>query len=234
VISASAVVVVGGVVIVLAATSSRTDPAAGERGGAFAAWNWSGHVTAVQASWNVPRIRAQSPRGVASTWIGAQGSGDVAPFIQIGVDEELRAVGTSGSAAFYTAWWSDTDRDDLPQDLFPVSPGDRIFASLILADGRWRLTLEDKTSPVASTSFSTRQETDGPFTTAEWTQEHIMGPEGHGYGYPRLSTIRFSDVAVDGAAPSPRGMYPQSMSLGGTRLMVPSSVSNDAFSIAQP
>lgn len=230
-IAASGVVVVAAVVIVVAAGSSGPVSTVRERGGDFAAWNWSGRVTSVQAAWRVPRILARSPQGVASTWIGAQGFGRQRAFIQIGVDEEFVKSGTRARTAVYRAWWSDTVHHYLPQYLFEVAPGDRIFASLVLADGQWSPTLNDETSG-ASANFSTHQETRGPFSVAEWAQEHAMG--SHGDGYPRLSTVTFTNLTVDAAAPRPSKMYSLSMSSTGRGLIAPSRLRRDSFSIGQP
>jgi len=231
-----AVLVVAGAVIAVAASGSSQSPRSGSQGGAFAGWNWVGHVASVKASWTVPRILVGSSPGFAATWIGADGPGQPSPFIQIGINVEKAkptAPGVSiAPTASYWAFWSDTRHGYRGRFLFDVSAGDRITASLVFRGGRCWPAIEDVTSRRLA-RFSTRDETGAAFTRAGWTQEHVMDRQDAD-GYPSLSTVTFSDLAINGSPPSQDGLYPLTMTLNDQTSIVPSPVTHDSFTVGQP
>jgi hypothetical protein len=145
-----------------------------------------------------------------------------------GEKRAARPGGSETSTESYWAFWSDTSHHFLAQYLFPVSPGDKIFASLVLADGQWLPTIDD-----LSSSFSTRDEARASFRRAEWAQEHVI-VAGDGDGYPRLSTVTFSDLEVNSADPSHAGLYSLSMTLTGQGHIAPSALVGDSFAVGQP
>jgi hypothetical protein len=232
----AAALVSAGVIVLLAATPSKRQPSPTISHSAFAGYSWSGQVTSVEGSWTVPRILAGSPHGYAATWIGAQAPGARGPFIQIGTNEEERVrhgpgAGT-GSTPSYWAFWSDTDHHFFGQFLFNVFPGDAISARLVLAGARWLLTLTDVTHR-HSTTFTTVDEADASFDDADWLQEHVMSSRD-GYGYPRLSTVAFENLAVNLEPPSAAALSPDSMTLSGPQLLTPGPFDDDAFVVGQP
>lgn len=235
--------------------------------GAMAGYVLPGEVASVQATWAVPRIQADSPAGVAGTWIGAQAPGAPGPFIQIGTNEECFApppggglpaqlrepqLGVSGGALTdpvqdggqclgsgrptsntqYFAFWADTRDGFHPQRLFGVLPGDEVSAGLSLGQGRWRLTLLDRTSG-RSARFSTAEEAHASFNLAEWLQEDVVdGATGAPFPYPTLTPVRFRDVEVNAAPPSSSMLDSQWLSAEG-RSYGPGPLDGNAFTISR-
>ncbi|MGA2471698.1 MAG: G1 family glutamic endopeptidase [Solirubrobacteraceae bacterium] len=189
-------------------------------------------MTSVQGSWTVPAIRRGSRKGAfASTWIGAAAPpGDAGPFIQIGTQDwnmsAADSVGYLGLTSYDGAFWSDNVHHFHPQFLFTVYPGDRMSASLSLKGGRWRLSIVNRTLG-ESAHFSTSQEADAAFNEAEWLQEDPGGTKKP-VPYPRLSTVSFSRLAVNSAAPRYADLYSGWMSEDGTN-WAPTPLRNDSF-----
>jgi Peptidase A4 family len=204
---------------------------------AFAGYLWDGRVTAVSATWDVPRLD-HNTLGFACTWIGAESGGTPGPFIQVGVaeshlipkgDEKLGFPNAAFAVRAY-AFWSDTRHHFHILPIAPVSPGDTVKASLTLAGVRWHVRLTDSRS-LLKVHFSTRDEAQ-PLLTAEWMQEDATNPKTNGlYAYPRLSAIRFRNLGVDRAPPSQAALTAQSMSPSPERTIVPGPVNHDAFTI---
>jgi hypothetical protein len=187
--------------------------------GSFAGYVWIGRVRSATASWVVPPISPGSPSGAAGTWVGALAPGSPAPFIQLGT-LELRGRSSRRDAArsVYYAFWADTSHGYHARPLFAVGPGNDVVARLMLAGGRWRLSILDKTSGAAA-SFSTAEEARASFITAEWLQEDAARTtRGIPSPYPRLANVGFRQVAVNSAAPSEAGLNSVWMSVNGTTL----------------
>jgi Peptidase A4 family len=203
----------------------------------FAGYMWSGSVQSVAGTWTVPTILPRSRRGVAATWIGAQGPGNNGPFIQIGTTEQLGFSGAAhqqlqGSSDAYFAFWSDVVHHYHGVLLFPVSPGDKLSATMKLADGKWALAITDQTTG-AQASLTTRQETDGAFGEAEWTQEDVTSQKTEKpLPYPTLSNVSFDHLIVDGRPPTVAGLTSQLLSEHGITV-TPVLAGNDAFTMVQ-
>jgi len=196
--------------------------------GPFAGYVWRGRVSSVRASWTVPRILPGSPRGLAGTWIGAEapGAGTHAPFIQIGVNEQL------GIESSYYAFWTDTDHYFHPRYLLRVNPGDDLSASLALARKRkrWTLVISDA-STGKSAHFSTGDEARASFNEAEWTQEDPKdGASGKPLPYPRLTTVGFRELMVNSTAPTYADLYSTWMSVDRGNL-APTPLYDDSFTL---
>ena len=196
--------------------------------GHMAGYVWSGRVTAVTASWSVPRISG-SGDAHASTWIGAQAPGVSrrSPFIQVGTVEDH----TSLYPPDYAAFWTDTIRGFHPQILFFVHAGDVVSTTLALTAGRWRVSIVDATSG-RMRSFSTSEEGLADFSLAEWLQENPSETSGKLTGYPALSQVRMSALAVNGVPPRYRDVFAQWMSLPG-RALAPTPLRERAFTITR-
>jgi hypothetical protein len=204
---------IGGCVLVISLALGQVaiEPARAARGhyafGGFAGYLWLNHVSSIAASWTVPGIARGSRVGVAATWIGAQASSPAA-FIQLGTIE-LGAWPRRRShpVARYTAFWSDTQHHYRAQRLLEVRAGDRISASLTLAEGRWTLAIADRTSG-ARRSFSTTEEAGAAFDQGEWTREDPTNGETHEHvPYPRLARVRFDGMRLDGRLPGYGALY---------------------------
>jgi hypothetical protein len=227
-------VVAGAVLVALVAFGVT---AGGGRGaglslGRFAGYVWRGSVTSVAASWTVPAIAPASHPGQAGTWIGAEGPSPAGryPFIQVGTNEE-RIAGAGGGLRYY-AFWSDPVRGFHPQFLFTVAPGDRIAARLaqIADEGLWAVTIADRRSGRRA-SFLTTEDARQTFNQAEWLQEDITEARtGAAFPYPSLSPVRFTGVAVDGAAPTGGDLYSQWMSAG-SATVAPTALRVGAFTL---
>jgi hypothetical protein len=199
--------------------------------GPVAGYVWSGSVHSVGGSFTVPRIASGSPLSEAGTWIGVQGQGPPARFVQIGATE--RRVWSSRkqkAVDLYATFWSDTASHFKPQPLFVVSPGDKLSADLTLANSQWTLAITDDTSRKKA-RFSIRDETDAPFDQAEWTQED-PGSENDHARYPQMAPPVFQDLTVNSAEPSRAVLYSSWMSVNGTNL-APTTPHADSFTLAR-
>ena len=193
-------------------------------------------VRSVRATWRVPRITGSRP-GQASTWIAAQsGSPPFGPFIQVGVVEiRYPAKNAAGVGIpepwYYGAFWSDTDHNFHPEEIFPVMPGDRIAASLTFARHRWIVAIDDVTNDNVSVRFATRQEATRPLGEAAWLQEDAwttIAP-AHPDPYPMLAPVRFSKLSIDGQPPPPWALRESVAQTPESEQIVPSPVRADSF-----
>jgi hypothetical protein len=196
--------------------------------GHMAGYVWVGQVSAVTASWSVPRITSEG-EAHASTWIGAQAPGPPhrSPFIQVGTLEDRSAAGHPRYAAF----WTDTRRGFHPEILFAVREGDAVSTALGLTGGHWRVSIADVTSGERS-AFSTSEESAADFNLAEWLQEDPSDTSGKTTPYPGLSPpVGMRALTVNGTGPSYDDMFAQWMSLPGHAL-APTPLADDAFTIS--
>lgn len=196
--------------------------------GHMAGYVWSGEVSAVAASWAVPRMSGTGDAH-ASTWIGAQAPGrpQHSPFIQVGTVEDHAHPSPPVDAAF----WTDTRRGFHPQILFVVHAGDAVSTALTLRADRWRVYIVDTTSGRRA-SFTTREEGLADFNLAEWLQENPSETPGGITRYPDLSQVRMRALAVNGAAPRYGDVFAQWMSLPG-RDLAPTALRDAAFTITR-
>jgi hypothetical protein len=135
--------------------------------GPFAGYAWIGSVHSVGGSFTVPRIASGSALSQACTWIGVQGQGPPARFVQIGaIESRFWSSQKQKTIDVYTTFWSDTARHFKPQPLFGVSPGDTLSAGLTLANRQWKLIITDDTSRKKA-RFSIGEETDAPLDQVE-------------------------------------------------------------------
>lgn len=133
--------------------------------------NWSGYARAgdkakfrrISAEWNVPFVLPSSKSSYSSAWIGIDGY-ENSNLIQTGTGHDW----VNGQASYY-AWW------EILPDVetvipFPVSPGDRIRATIykINRTRRWCITLHNLTQ---SWTFRTVQQYTGQQSSAEWIVE---------------------------------------------------------------
>jgi hypothetical protein len=205
----------------------------------FAGYVWSGVVESIRGEWTVPRVAAGSRPGVASTWIGAEAPGGVgAPFIQIGTNEQLlsssilheRLNGPQPPTFF--AFWSDVARHFHPTVLFPVAGGDTISAGMQLGNGKWTLSITDRTTGETA-NLTSRQETQASFNQAEWTQEDVTDTRTHAtFPYPRLTAFSFTRMSVNSQPPSSVDLTAQTLSEHGITV-TPSALRNDGFQLVE-
>lgn len=201
-----------------------------------AGYFWRGPVDSVSATWKVPQVQTNSV-GSAATWIGAETDGHPGRFIQVGVAEGLYVdpvdakLGQPDKFLYWYAFWSDIDHGDLLQRLDLVQPGDIVHAALSQSGGRWTVELQDAYSSV-DVRLSTSQEAGSPLEQADWLQEDIRnGKTGRLGPYPRLSTVRFQDLRVNGAAPDTVMLSPDSLTDSAHLALIPSPVTGGTFFI---
>ena len=197
--------------------------------GPFAGYAWIGSVHSAGASFTVPRIASGSARNEASTWIGVQGQGPPARFVQIGaIERRLWSRQKQETVDGYGTFWSDTARHFEPQPLFLVSAGDTLSATLTLANKRWTLAITDDTSGKHA-RFSIGDEAGAPFNQAEWTQEDPGRKNDHAR-YPQMAAPVFQDLTVNSAKPSPVVLRSQWMSVNHSNL-APTVPREDSFTL---
>jgi hypothetical protein len=196
--------------------------------GPFAGYAWVGKVQSVGASFTVPRIATGSPLSEAGTWIGMQGAGPPARFVQIGaVEGRFWSRQEEKTVDVYTTFWSDTARHFKPQLLFPVSAGDALSASLTVANRQWTLAITDERS-ARKMRFSIGAATEVPFDQAEWSQEDPGVPNDHAR-YPHLAAPLFQHLTINSREPTP-ALYSQWMSVNHSTV-APTMVRDDSFTL---
>jgi hypothetical protein len=196
--------------------------------GSFAGYARFGAVHSVGAELTVPRITRRSSPGLAATWIGAQAisAGARAPFIQVGLNE-LRPDGKPDQ---YFAFWTDTARSFRPVPLFLVAPGDRLAASLVLADHRWMVAISDLANH-RHARFTTTEEGHASFGIATWLQEDPLDVNHRRLApYPELSGLQIAGLSENGHAPSAELTNVQWMSRG-QQVLAPTVLDHDAFTL---
>ncbi len=154
----------------------------------------------------MPTIASGSSVGFAGTWVAAEAPSVTphgSPDIQVGTNEERRSPSPGRPYDVYSAFWTDNVHSFYPQSLFAVRPGDDISASLTLSHHRWAVAIRDATSGARS-RFLTSDETQASFNEAQWIQEDRMFCSEHTKScpYPRLSTVRFGQLAVISPVPA--------------------------------
>ncbi len=225
-------IIVIGLIVVLSVI-----PGHGSGPSKFAGYIWTGQVASVQGSWGVPAIARSSRPGVAATWIGAESPGTNGQFIQIGSNEELLTASLThhavhGALRGYYAFWSDVAHHYHPISLFQVSPGDVLRARMTLADGKWTLAIDDATSG-ATAHLTTTDETTAAFNQAQWTQEDVTdGKNNKAFPYPRLASVTFSDIGVNGHPVTATELSSQVLSEHGTTVD-PGLFSGGSFTLTQ-
>jgi hypothetical protein len=206
--------------------------------GPFAGYDWFGPLRTVEASFTVPAIRGGRNRASAATWIGASApGGSNGPFIQIGVNEGCQDKGSSTRPCTtatppdsYEAFWSDTRQDFSPRNLLVVNAGDSVTVAMSIAHGQWKLSFDDTTLG-QTRRVTTTQETGVQFNDAEWLQEDVTnGDTNTVYPYPTLSTVRFTDLRVNGKPPRYGAMFADWMSLPHS-MLAPGPLSGDAVQL---
>lgn len=188
-------------------------------------------VSQISGQWQVPAITAKSPAGHASTWIGAQGFGGDASFIQVGVTEDSFGAGQS----LYEEFWSDPAVSYHPQSLGEVSAGDLISFSMQRQNQGWSLSVDDRTTKSAVTKLIPYG-VGGSFTTGEWIQEDPTDTAAAAVDlpYPETSTVTFQQLSINGRPPELDLADGQTLSASDGIILVPSAVHQDSFSLAAP
>jgi hypothetical protein len=141
------------------------------------AGNWAGYVaasnlffpqptvTAVSGSWTVPTVKDTGSNAYSSVWIGIGGQFDTS-LIQTGTEQDY----VNGAPA-YTAWYEMLPNNEVPINSIRISPGDKMQASISLADpntNTWSISIEDQTS---GESFQQNFQYNSGKLSAEWIVE---------------------------------------------------------------
>ncbi len=201
--------------------------------GPYAGYGWIGRVKSVGGSFTVPRIASGSALSEASTWIGVQGQGPPARFVQLGeIEDRFWSPQKQKIFDVYSTFWSDTAHHYQAEQLFPVNPGDTLSASLTFANKQWTLAITDNTSR-RKARFSIADEVEAPFNQAEWTQED-PGEENDHARYPQIAAPVFQHLTVNSTAPAPAylALFSAWMSVNHSNL-APTVVHDDSFTLRQ-
>jgi Peptidase A4 family len=216
----------------------RTPTGGQNQGCACVGYLWRGDVTSVSASWTVPRLTKDEPRGIAGTWIGAESPGR---FIQIGVNEGRDAPNTDADLRFLVkglkqpllyGFWSDTAHHFHPVPLPRVKAGDVVSVSLELLDGRWQLEFSDPRASV-DVKLSTPDEATGSADDAEWLQEDVQTTYGANrlLPYPKLSPITFTGLKANGVTPVASQLLYRRRPFRSAKALVATPIHNDGFTV---
>ena len=194
--------------------------------------NWSGYgiggtFGSVAGSWTVPVVSPSPSSTYSSTWIGIDGLANKS-LIQTGTESD-----SVGGHVVYDAWWEVLPAAEKVIVTLPVSPGDRMSATITQLTGhKWTIVLSDLTS---GHSFSHTRAYRGPATSAEWIEERPQLGRTLSTLAP-FATTTFSGIRANGADPNLTPASAISMvSTTGTQVLAsPSTPSSlgDAFSVA--
>ena len=166
--------------------------------------NWSGYVLtggsggyqAISAEWTVPSVDCSSvPDGATSDWVGVNGFGEQNPGLFQDGTTSYCVNGQEGD----WSWWTDAAEAYSSQLLFPVAPGDLIYAQVYQeASGEWAYDIEDVTSQVSSSAAPAAPESySGPGTTAEWIAEDPGDPStDEPYPLADFGSVTFTDLGL--------------------------------------
>jgi hypothetical protein len=99
-------------------------------------------VVGISSSWTVPTINASLSNRFSAAWIGIGGQTD-STLIQAGTEHDS----VDGKASYY-AWYEMLPSDSITISSMTISPGDKITASISLADvtaSKWTIEIDDVT-----------------------------------------------------------------------------------------
>jgi len=161
-------VIAGSAALAAPAAASPARHAPKHRLGAGTSTNWSGYsldgtdATQVSGSWVVqPAACARKETSWSSPWVGIDGDTD-STVEQTGTDSDCN----SGSASYY-AWWEMYPKSAVVIN-HPISPGDKMTASVSYGTSGFTLTLSD----AGKWTFSTVQTSSkAQRTSVEWIVE---------------------------------------------------------------
>jgi hypothetical protein len=143
--------------------------------GATASTNWSGYATTgksfsnVSGTWTQPAATCTSRQTQATSfWVGLDGYNS-STVEQTGTDSDC----VNGHTQYY-AWYElyPAGSAELSAATHPVAPGDVFTASVVNKNGKYTLTLSDKSVRAHSWTFTTTLSDPGATdTSAEWIAE---------------------------------------------------------------
>ena len=141
--------------------------------------NWSGfsvvsnlndpqpRFTMVNASWTIPTVKVSVDNSFSAEWIGLGGQFEqTQTLIQAGVEQN-----SIGGQTTYRAWYELVPRTIVSINSLSISPGDRITASISLADpgtNTWNVEIRDGTN---GQFFSRNLVYSASALSAEWIVE---------------------------------------------------------------
>jgi hypothetical protein len=141
--------------------------------------NWSGYsvvsnlndpqprFTMVNASWTIPTVKVSVDNSFSAEWIGLGGQFEqTQTLIQAGVEQN-----SIGGHTTYRAWYELVPRTIVSINSLSISPGDRITASISLADpdtNTWSIEMRDGTN---GQFFSRNLVYSSSALSAEWIVE---------------------------------------------------------------
>ncbi len=141
------------------------------------AGNWAGYiaasnlffpqaaVTAVSASWTVPKVKDIGANAYSAAWVGIGGMFD-SSLIQVGTEQDY-----ADGAANYYAWYEMLPDNQIKINSMQVSPGDQMQASINLADSAtntWSISIEDQNT---GQSFKQNFQYNAQKLSVEWIVE---------------------------------------------------------------
>jgi hypothetical protein len=100
-------------------------------------------VLGVNGSWTVPKISASASDSYSAAWIGVGGQSDNT-LVQCGTEHDF-----TGGQEQYSVWYEMLPADAVTVNSMRVSPGDKIKASITLADSAtntWAIAIDNLSS----------------------------------------------------------------------------------------
>jgi uncharacterized repeat protein (TIGR02543 family) len=201
--------------------------------------NWSGYVLtgasggyqSVSGSWVVPVLNCSvTPNSAVSIWVGVNGASSSYPgLFQTGTT----SLCTNGVESSY-AWWTDEQMNYMAIELYGVSTGNTINASVFQGSGgTWSYSVSDPSSSQSSTSAEAFS---GSGLCAEWIVED-PGTGGGLYTMADFSSVSITNMnlasPVTGPTLPPYSEIVNMETPGGTQEDSTGAVSGAAFTVTQ-
>ncbi len=196
--------------------------------------NWSGYVygegpyTAIQGTFNIPQIYANSVNTDTAEWVGIDGWNGDSALIQAGIDEPYDAA--TNTYTIY-AWWEilpayPTEVQIPFSDITP-SPGDSITVTIgQVGAGTWGIEVVDNTN---GESFLIDQAYSAALSSAEWIVEAptLNGSIETLGGYS--PNVTFTGLGLAGPQNT---FYDVAMVQNGGQVSTPSTLDPTGFAVA--
>jgi hypothetical protein len=221
--------------------------------------NWSGYVlggnstvfTQVSGGWQVPVMNCSDIRtSESATWVGTGGTGGEV-LLQTGTENSC-TDGAQSEVGWFELFPSNPNQEvNFTFSVFPVDPGDSMFATVTDVNGQWGTILEDLTtgregvfevgvgwqieSIASGASLNTFQSTNSSetfpgATSAEWIMEDPSdGATNMLLPFANFGTVTFSNLSTDLGVPTLPFSDSYYIFQHNVTLSVPSQVNSNSF-----
>ena len=186
------------------ASKSQPTPHVNDSWAGYTKMDSSNSITSVSSEWVVPSVEPYQTIRASSAWVGIGGNGpEHKGLIQTGTDQ-IGGPHNGVPSTIYGAFWECFPDPANHIDGFQVAPGNKVEASINKAGLNWAITLKNITN---GQIFTKTAACNADQTTAEWILEDVDAKKGILGTMPTFSNITFSNLKVNGKAPTPDHLF---------------------------